>query len=180
MKLVREILYEKFTDESDPINDMGIGLKHLIEKWLNNFNILNYTINNDLTIDLKNDLYLRNCSIKEFPNYIQFNNVAGSVSLADIGLISLRGCPRKIGGFFSCGYNLITSFTGGPEEILISSTYSRGNSGYGYAASNLKKLVSIEGLAKTINGNLWMIDNRNFFTEEEIRKISNIKGEVIL
>jgi hypothetical protein len=26
MKLVKEILYEKFTDESDPIHDLGIGL----------------------------------------------------------------------------------------------------------------------------------------------------------
>lgn len=30
MKLVKEILYEKFTEKGDPIRDMGIGLKRVI------------------------------------------------------------------------------------------------------------------------------------------------------
>lgn len=32
MKLVREYLYEKFVEDSDPISDMGIGLQPLIDK----------------------------------------------------------------------------------------------------------------------------------------------------
>ncbi len=32
MKLVREYLYEKFIQDSDPISDMGIGYKPLIDK----------------------------------------------------------------------------------------------------------------------------------------------------
>jgi len=32
MKLVKEILYEKFTEESDPIEDMSIGISQYIEK----------------------------------------------------------------------------------------------------------------------------------------------------
>jgi Ankyrin repeats (3 copies) len=34
MKLVKEILYEKFTTDSDPIKDMGIGTDALLDKWL--------------------------------------------------------------------------------------------------------------------------------------------------
>jgi hypothetical protein len=34
MKLVRESLYEKFTDEGDPLYDMGIGLLPEFEKQL--------------------------------------------------------------------------------------------------------------------------------------------------
>lgn len=34
MKLVRESLFEKFTDESDPLYDMGIGLLPTFEKEL--------------------------------------------------------------------------------------------------------------------------------------------------
>ena len=34
MKFVKEILYEKFTDESDPIKDMGIGTRALLDKWM--------------------------------------------------------------------------------------------------------------------------------------------------
>lgn len=32
MRLVKEILYEKFTEDSDPIDDMGLGVKHLLER----------------------------------------------------------------------------------------------------------------------------------------------------
>jgi len=42
MKLVREILYEKFTDESDPIHDMGIGIEHEIRKFLKEINRINF------------------------------------------------------------------------------------------------------------------------------------------
>ena len=34
MKLVRENINEKFTEDSDPIDDLGIGMKHQIKKWL--------------------------------------------------------------------------------------------------------------------------------------------------
>jgi hypothetical protein len=33
MKLVREYIYEKFTEVSDPIRDMGIGMRSLIDQW---------------------------------------------------------------------------------------------------------------------------------------------------
>jgi len=29
-----KFIYEKFTDESDPIKDMGIGMLHRIEEWI--------------------------------------------------------------------------------------------------------------------------------------------------
>ena len=33
-KLIREHIYEKFIQDSDPIADMGIGMKHQIKKWI--------------------------------------------------------------------------------------------------------------------------------------------------
>ena len=33
MKLVREHIFEKFTEESDPVKDMGIGLSNIIAKY---------------------------------------------------------------------------------------------------------------------------------------------------
>jgi hypothetical protein len=110
------------------------------------------------------------------PKYIQFNYVSGSFNIFNMKLLSLRGCPQEIGGYFSCGQNLITSFIGGPKKILTSPQYI--NNGYGYAASRNKKLISIEGLPKTINGQLWMTDSGKNFTEEEIRKICNVKGQI--
>jgi len=34
MSIVREHIYEKFVEDSDPITDMGIGMKHQIKKWI--------------------------------------------------------------------------------------------------------------------------------------------------
>jgi hypothetical protein len=34
MKIVREHIDEKFTEDSDPIRDMGIGMKQQYEKWV--------------------------------------------------------------------------------------------------------------------------------------------------
>lgn len=42
MKLVREHIYEKFTQDSDPVSDMGIGLKVKLEKLLRDNRELNW------------------------------------------------------------------------------------------------------------------------------------------
>ena len=34
MKAVRECLFEKFSEDSDPIEDMGIGIEHQIRKFI--------------------------------------------------------------------------------------------------------------------------------------------------
>jgi hypothetical protein len=34
MKLVRENINEKFVEDSDPIYDMGIGIKYKLDKWV--------------------------------------------------------------------------------------------------------------------------------------------------
>jgi hypothetical protein len=38
MKLVREHIFEKFEEESDPVHDMGIGLEYAIEDFIKDFN----------------------------------------------------------------------------------------------------------------------------------------------
>ena len=81
MKLVREYINERFTDDSDPIKDMGIGMKHKIKEWLEYMNekysykcILNYKINDNYTIDADRvDMSYR--EIKTIPKYIKFNNI---------------------------------------------------------------------------------------------------------
>jgi len=43
MKLVREhIIFEKFTEDSDPIADMGIGIKNQLKKWFETENKYDY------------------------------------------------------------------------------------------------------------------------------------------
>ena len=84
MQLVREHINEKFTQDSDPIHDMNIGVKHLIEKWLNdlknNYFITNSNIiiNNDGTIDANGNVDISYEFLDILPPYIKFNKIYGS------------------------------------------------------------------------------------------------------
>jgi hypothetical protein len=113
----KNYINEKFTDESDPIKDMGIGLRHQIEKWLKKYEIVNYTINKDLTIYVLGDVSLSEKHIKEFPDYIQFNRVDGQFFCNDNNLISFRGFPYTVGGLVGCSCNNIKTLDYIPKEI---------------------------------------------------------------
>jgi len=55
MKLVKEILYEKFSEESDAIHDMGIGMEKLIRDFMKN-DIEEYQDDDDENTTDKNKL----------------------------------------------------------------------------------------------------------------------------
>ena len=52
MKLVREYINEKFTEDSDPIEDMNIGMMHEIKKWVDehHYETFNYNLEDILII----------------------------------------------------------------------------------------------------------------------------------
>ena len=80
-----------------------------IEEWLKEYNIKNYTINDDLTIDVDGFVFLNKENLKEFPDYIQFGVVKSYFSCYRNQLTSLRGCPREVREYFDCSYNSLTS-----------------------------------------------------------------------
>jgi hypothetical protein len=57
-------------NENNFFKNLGIGERVKIEKWLDEFFIENYTINPDLTIDVKEDVDLRKYEEKQLPDYI--------------------------------------------------------------------------------------------------------------
>ena len=63
-------------------NHTGEGFKtqrrEMIEKWLKEYNITYYTINDDFTIDVDGNVNILKKNLKEFPEYIQFGVVKGS------------------------------------------------------------------------------------------------------
>jgi hypothetical protein len=79
--------------------------KKEIENWLNEVNIHNYTIHDDLTVDVKNTLYLQTFNLKTLP--IQFNQIDGSFYCSDTNLISIKGFPKVIKGDCYCMEKLI-------------------------------------------------------------------------
>ena len=79
------------------------------------YNITNYTINDDGSINVNGRVDLHNKKLTELP--LRFNKVNGSFDCSDNKLTSLKGCPRWIGGSFSCQYNQLTSLEFSPDYV---------------------------------------------------------------
>lgn len=86
-----------------------------IKTWLDQMEIKNYTINNDLTVDVNGDVHLSKCKLKTLP--IVFNKVFGGFYCYENELTSLNGCPREVGGEFDCEDNNLTSLDWCPDCI---------------------------------------------------------------
>jgi hypothetical protein len=107
----------------NPLSTMGIGKTQLIKDWLDEMGVKNYTIKDDLTIDVKYDVDLSLKNLIKFPEYIKFNKITGWFSCANNQLTSLRGCPRIVGNalyynyYFTCAGNNLTSLYGCPAIV---------------------------------------------------------------
>jgi len=176
MKLVREHIFEKFIDDSDPIEDMDIGLKPIIEKWIKENVYLSpgsrsrseppaFIINDDSTIDIHADCRI-NFLDGNLPNYIQFNNVYGDFAIEGPGIsskknqniTSLRGCPKFIEGDFQCSRTSIKNLIGGPEKVTGR-----------YICSCIQTLKSLNGFPKHI-GEYVACNNKAGLTMDDIPK----------
>ena len=139
-----------------------------IEKWLKEYDIRNYTINKDLTINVNGNVYLSAIDLKEFPEYIQFGVVRGDFVCRINYLTSLRGVPRIVGGNFDCADNELTSLEGAPEEIE------------GNFSCNYNNLTSLKGIPKKVGGKFECYHNHTKFTEDNVKKVCKVKGKVIV
>ncbi len=122
-----------------------------IESILKRYNIRNYTINEDGTVDGDVDLYLYKRGsiggvLTKMP--VKFRNVSGDFYCNNNKLISLEGCPESVGGDFYCHNNKLTSLKYCPVEV----------SGDFYCAYN--KLTSLKGCPKTIGGHFVCDSNK--------------------
>lgn len=86
-----------------------------VQSWLHQFDIYNYVILDDLSVNIKGDVYLHNTHIEEFK--VQFNEVSGSFICSYNRLKSLKGSPRIVEKTFDCSNNQITSLIEGPKQV---------------------------------------------------------------
>ena len=86
-----------------------------IDEICRKYDITNYTINDDGTIDVNGGVNLYNKGLTELP--LRFNKVTGSFNCDYNRLTSLKGCPRWIGGNFSCAGNKLTSLEFSPDYV---------------------------------------------------------------
>ncbi|MDP3987250.1 MAG: hypothetical protein Q8P81_03435 [Nanoarchaeota archaeon] len=89
------------------------------------------------------NLELQSLNLSKLPKIF---DVAGYMDIADNLLTSLEGCPKEVGGWFSCSYNHLKTLEGGPEIVGKGSRYADYN-------CNFNDLVSLKGAPKIIHNN---------------------------
>ena len=81
-----------------------------IDSICKKFDIKNYTINEDSTIDVDGNVYLRNKGLTKIP--LKFGKVSGYFDCSFNKLISLSGAPLSVGRGFYCFNNQLKSLSG--------------------------------------------------------------------
>ena len=115
--------------------------KKLIIDWFNyTFDIKKIKFieekNDKPVIDYDGDVILIKCKISSLPIY--FNRVGGYFGCYNNELTTLEGAPREVGGHFMCFSNKLTSLEGAPEKV-----------GGNFDCSH-NKLTSLEGGPKKV------------------------------
>jgi hypothetical protein len=105
----------------------------------NRYGIGNYTINDDLSIDVGGSVYLNIQDLKYLP--LRFNYVSGGFFCRENILVSLEGSPLTVGGNFGCGYNELKTLEGSPQTV---------NGDFNCIHNELETL---EGGPQTVGGN---------------------------
>lgn len=205
MKSLKNLINETILSRNLPDPKLVI-----IKGWLEEYDIEDYTINDDLTIDINGDVNLYDRNIKELPKYIQFGTVEGIFTCANNKLTSLRGCPRIVNKSFNCSFNNLTSLKEAPTKVdgsfycnnnkLVSLEGAPKEIGANFDCS-FNKLVSLKGTPreikgnfqcnnnnltslkeapKKVNGNFYCGDNSTKFTRGKVINVSDVKGMIVV
>ncbi len=90
-------------------------IKEDIATWCDDNFISNYTIDDNLTVNVNSDVFLYLIPMETLP--VQFGYISGEFLLGENGLTSLKGCPHTVEHDFTCGGNLISSLKYLPQTI---------------------------------------------------------------
>ena len=121
--------------------------KEEVIRRLKTFKIQNYTINDDLTVDVSGDVELWFNKLKNIP--VRFGKVSGNFLIqGNLFLESLEGSPTYVGGTFNCSRNKLTSLSFGPKQV-----------GGNYFAMHCL-LTSLEGMPLEVGGSVALEHNK--------------------
>ena len=145
MKLIRQSL--SFERGQSPKFSMGVGKIAQIKAWLDEMRVKNYIINDDFTIDIKDDVNLSYNNLIKFLDFIKFGKIEGYFTCHGNHLITLKGCPYIVKYNFYCYNNQLTSLEDSPESVGLNF----------YCQNNITK-----------------------FTKEDVQKVCQVKGDIII
>ena len=115
------------------------------EDWLDMMEIDEYLIQDDLTINVSCGVLLSGKNLDYIP--VQFRVVSGYFDCSYNSLISLKGCPTKVGNDFSCFNNNLTSLEHCTTKV-----------GGSFDCSH-NKLISLEHCLTKVDGNFYCENN---------------------
>ena len=95
------------------------------------YNIQNYTINPDGSIDVEGSVNLYGKGLTKIP--LKFNKVSGYFNCSYNKLTSLKGSPKEVGSFFTCYDNNLNDLKYAPNRI---------GTWFDCSVNNLKNLVN--------------------------------------
>ena len=145
-----------------------------IEEICREYDIENYTINEDGSIDVDGDVYLSYEKLTELP--LNFNYVSRYFECDNNELTTLKGSPKQVGGSFICNYNNLTTLEYGPEEVFgyydcnhnkLTSLKGSPNMIGDWFDCKFNEIVDLYGLPDEIGGRLYLRDNPVYSMIEE-------------
>lgn len=137
-----------------------VSIKILCRK----FDIINYTINDDMSIDVNDHVDLAFESFDHIP--LKFNNVYGDFNISFNKITNLINSPIYVSGHYIANNNKLTSLEGSPKGV-------DGN----FSIYNNDDLKSLKGCPKRVGGDFCA----NECSLKTIKYISNhIGGDIYL
>jgi len=129
-----------------------------IDKICKKYNIKNYTINPDGSIDVDGHVWLVNKDLTKLP--LKFNRISMAFNCSGNRLTSLEGVPKEVGGLFDCSDNNLTSLEGCPNYVGGSFDYSYN------PISIIIDLFNIDGDYYSVNNYLDYQETYNFLRKD--------------
>ena len=143
-----------------------------IDQICKKYNIKNYIINEDNTIDVNDDVFLYNRDIEFIP--LNFRKVTGFFDCSNNNrLETLKGCPQHVGGYFDCSNNSLSNLEYCPQYVG------------GYFDCNANKLSNLKGCPQYVGSNFdtnniesleGCPENINGFFDCSSNKLSTLKN----
>ena len=131
-------------------------IAHICQKY----NIKNWSLNPDGSIDVVGDVNLNNNNLTKLP--LKFGRVKGYFDFRFNKLINLDGAPREVGNDFYCNSNKLTTLEGAPRDVA----------GSFYCDNN--NLTTLEGCPREVGGDFYCKNNNNL--PEYLIKFMELNG----
>jgi len=118
---------ESFKKSDNKLGNIGIGKATIIKSWLEKYEISDYVINDDFSIDVGSIVRLEGENLKELPNFIKFNEVLG-FDVAHNYFSDTIGFPKMINTWVDMEYN---DFSDEVLKKFLQDTFINGTKWFG-------------------------------------------------